>query len=1275
MSSRTAAARKRIRQEPTKEPKEQKEGGLKGFFSRSKSAAPSRREEVPPTAIPTNYPSPPSSARAELQPQRDPYNGYPPQSPEIRVSRSETPRSVHPLGGYSPATPSRYSSSQKVADVYPSPQDQYRALPSKQGYEYDPPLSQGYDYPQVKKAASTSNMLSSFNNDKPLADQFPAPPSHVFIEASYQPPPPPRSRNGRPLPNNPTTGRPMNPSPYPPEKVPSPVTPHPPHIPSPSRTPPAPFPITSSQLSELNTSSPNTHPRSLQTSLLLQTAPLRHTSPSPVELPQYGYHSPPPPFRPNLQVTTNREGRYGEANFSHPMRREARNVYPSPPESDLAYMHDERPDLVTPTPREPMGNGGGWHDPRLVAPHEQEPISPGASDVGTSGQGNHPRYAASTTSRKSSASGSGSSQEKGSPVFVFPGSRSSVKPKISNSTGKVKVNITGKKSKSSIEKGREYNVGPASPVDGPTSPQPRSLTSLSRSQNSGQSSSGSSKDGPGTGSSMSHDEHPFTRARKMSTATTGTTNTSSGSSSAASIRSNPGFVYPGGRSRAQPKTTPLTMPSFKFTKKPKQSRNSSGSGPPSAGSRTRFMGISLKKKKSDIDTRPKTPPSPMFFTLAQSERSSAEYYDGASQLGSTTSGGGPAGPEFEAYRAKQMSPEFRRQERVKRIKSRIGAYPLDPYDTILLDNDRHTGDLLNRLNGTGCPSFYEYGSDPPATVLDLGCGQGHWVVDAAIAWKGHGTKVTGYDMVDISKVLLPWAVKQGVADNIRFVRGNFLKQRLPFNDNAFDLVRMSALTLCITADAWIFVFQEVCRVLTIGGRLELIDDSIIFPYGKPAVSSMSGLAAPSTPRLNMFAPRLDINIPTSAFSTFCIYDDADYSNPGLGFPEEDDEAEEDLLDLYQVKEEGESDLDETATLSGREPEARMDRASFQRDPRATPLPRNRSQATQTSSRLRSWNQHAATSRDLESLFEHMLTHKFGIHMSPEEFVLDLMKDVFGHAREMRTMHLSLAPPDVSLEDDGPRGRTDDSGSKSHDRYGSFGSNFRHIPSLSPSRTVRSQRMAGTPLSRSPGLVLSPSTFIPMTQQELEIHASKHLRMLLSAKKFLVEHAMEATEDEEIDEDSVLEALWEYEGFLRARFNHPPDYRGRDKSPSMSDGASTRGSIMSVSSDGQDAMWEYQSELRQRFAWPQDGSDSPTGSRSQITPKIASSTSGFPAAATPEPQPPVASASIPIPSSSARSSSPAPSVAPPYSRGEMAHVRTFRVYEAIKLDENMMASAA
>ncbi|EDR00403.1 uncharacterized protein LACBIDRAFT_314324 [Laccaria bicolor S238N-H82] len=114
-----------------------------------------------------------------------------------------------------------------------------------------------------------------------------------------------------------------------------------------------------------------------------------------------------------------------------------------------------------------------------------------------------------------------------------------------------------------------------------------------------------------------------------------------------------------------------------------------------------------------------------------------------------------------------------------RGKSRVGSCPLNPFDAVLLDHDRYTGDLLRRLNTTDSPTFYDHGPSPPRQVLDLGCGQGHWVVEAAIKWSRYGTKVTGFDK-----------------GQIEFIRGNVLKQ-LPFDSNTFDLIRMSCLTLCI----------------------------------------------------------------------------------------------------------------------------------------------------------------------------------------------------------------------------------------------------------------------------------------------------------------------------------------------------------------------------------------------------------------------------------------------------------------------------------------------
>lgn len=276
-----------------------------------------------------------------------------------------------------------------------------------------------------------------------------------------------------------------------------------------------------------------------------------------------------------------------------------------------------------------------------------------------------------------------------------------------------------------------------------------------------------------------------------------------------------------------------------------------------------------------------------------------------------------------------------------------------------------------------------------------------------------------------------------------------------------------------------------------GGRLELIDDTIVFPYGKfsTAIDSPQVVSAP---------PKLDITIPSASFSTFSIYDEQT-TNPGLGDPpsSDDDDDVEGLYDLYNV-EEDDGEVDDTATLNGREPERVVTPVA----PRAHGRRRKERRPTISS---RAWDRAHATSGDLEALFEHMLSNKFGIRKDLNEFILDLMKEVFGHAREVKTMNLTLAPPepsDVNTVLMSPRNTTG-----------------------RPPHPLRREFMG---LSQSPGLVLWPSTFLPMDRPEIEIHASKHMRILLSCKNFLVEHALEATEDEEIDEDSVLEALWEYE---------------------------------------------------------------------------------------------------------------------------------------------------
>ncbi|KAJ6504496.1 hypothetical protein DFH09DRAFT_289947 [Mycena vulgaris] len=571
------------------------------------------------------------------------------------------------------------------------------------------------------------------------------------------------------------------------------------------------------------------------------------------------------------------------------------------------------------------------------------------------------------------------------------------------------------------------------------------------------------------------------------------------------------------------------------------------------------------------------------------------------------------------------------------VVTKIGVYPLDAYDAALMESDAQAWELLRQLNTTNTPSFYNYGGRPPRNVLDLGCGAGHWMLDAATAWRNSGVQIVGFDMVDTTKGLWPAALRKGVANNIKFVRGNFLKQPLPFSDGSFQLVRMSSLALCIPHEKWEFVLQQARRVLAVGGRLELIDDHIFFPYGKPPLLTPSN--GPSQSQSSR-APHLDMMIPSTVFSRMSL---ADVVNPNIS-----DDTDSEIYNLYGVEEEEEEEQqhsDADTIGSGPRRERRMSA-------------RNSGRSSSTSSLSGSppdpeaWHEQAASARELEALFEHMVNVKFGIHLRPSEFILEMLMHSFGGAREVAVMHLTLAPPDYATAE----------GQSANQRPSSLNGPPRGRPESDT-------------LGHCPGLILWPSTFIPMPLPELETHASKHLRMLLSCKSALVDYAAEIADQSEGETqgEAAMEALWEYQNFLRERFNPPPDDPSRamsDASSSAGDANSIRNSIYSVSSVGseaRDAMREYQSELHTHFEWASDAAralrDAPT-----LTPTPALLVEG---------SPPSASASASTASrvrksrsrgsrGRDRSSSVASSMAPPYSRIELTHVRTFYVYEAVKL---------
>lgn len=79
-------------------------------------------------------------------------------------------------------------------------------------------------------------------------------------------------------------------------------------------------------------------------------------------------------------------------------------------------------------------------------------------------------------------------------------------------------------------------------------------------------------------------------------------------------------------------------------------------------------------------------------------------------------------------------------------------------------SDFYLDTLLKRLNPKDTPTFHDY-KVPPQEVLDLGCGEGTWVKDAAAAWSEAGAKVTGFDLVDLVS-------KDAVPPNVSWSLGN-----------------------------------------------------------------------------------------------------------------------------------------------------------------------------------------------------------------------------------------------------------------------------------------------------------------------------------------------------------------------------------------------------------------------------------------------------------------------------------------------------------------------
>ncbi|KAH8822961.1 hypothetical protein DL96DRAFT_1469812 [Flagelloscypha sp. PMI_526] len=173
------------------------------------------------------------------------------------------------------------------------------------------------------------------------------------------------------------------------------------------------------------------------------------------------------------------------------------------------------------------------------------------------------------------------------------------------------------------------------------------------------------------------------------------------------------------------------------------------------------------------------------------------------------------------------------------------AYPAAHSSALLdVENWEHVfrrACLGNRLTLT--PMLHE-----PERVLDLGCGSGLWVLEAAQEWPN--ALLWGYDYRKTQPPYLDFLCPppSTVPRRIKWVHGNFL-EGLPFQTEFFDLVRVTSIGLGVPEDEWQDLLEEIHRVMAPGATLEIIEEDLIFPCAP--------VPEPPNPRSNL--PRLNLD--------------------------------------------------------------------------------------------------------------------------------------------------------------------------------------------------------------------------------------------------------------------------------------------------------------------------------------------------------------------------------------------------------------------------------
>ncbi|KAG1770849.1 hypothetical protein EV702DRAFT_1138155 [Suillus placidus] len=131
--------------------------------------------------------------------------------------------------------------------------------------------------------------------------------------------------------------------------------------------------------------------------------------------------------------------------------------------------------------------------------------------------------------------------------------------------------------------------------------------------------------------------------------------------------------------------------------------------------------------------------------------------------------------------------------------------------------------------------------EPLKRILDVGCGDGVWVIEAAKYWKG--CQVVGLDIVSLHPDLARLSRDKDLLKRISWVQANLYVhtpspypalishslEGLPFPNESFDFVHVKRIARGVPENMWDDLFEEISRVMKPGAAFEVVEEDLSFP--------------------------------------------------------------------------------------------------------------------------------------------------------------------------------------------------------------------------------------------------------------------------------------------------------------------------------------------------------------------------------------------------------------------------------------------------------------